>query len=114
MKTITVTITIALCDSLKPSQMIDFSAIVSDFSNRTGIAVEDILGSSRKMEVVAARHLLWHLLSDKTGASYTRIGKHFGRKHPAVIHGVKSVRSKLEIDDKIVGALWELVEDMEV
>ena len=94
--------------------MIDFSAIASDFSNRTGIAVEDILGSNREMEVVAARHLLWHLLRDKTGATYSRIGRHFGRKHPAVIHGVKSVRSKLEIDDKIMGALWELVEDMEV
>lgn len=99
---------------LNGKTMIDFSAVLKDFSRRTGVSAESILGSSRREDIVAARHLLWHLLRDYGGATFAGIAEHFDATHPAILHGVKSVREKLEVGDKLVCEMWELVEDMEV
>ena len=94
--------------------MIDLTAALYTFSRRTGVSAEAILGTARRAEIVAARQLFWLILRDKVGASWTRIADFCDVTHPSVLSGVKNAREKLEVCDKLVCDMWELVEDMEV
>lgn len=58
--------------------------------DRTGLAPERILGSSRDAETVRARRLLAHDLR-KMGYSYPEIGRFMGRHHTTIIHLVKNL-----------------------
>lgn len=94
--------------------MIHLTAALHHFSRCTGVPAGDILGSSRRAEIVAARHLYWLILRDKMGITYIGIADFCGVNHNTVVHGVNAVRDKLDIGDKLVCDLWELVEDIDV
>jgi chromosomal replication initiation ATPase DnaA len=88
--------------------------MIIEFSQRTGISTENILGRSRRVEIVAARQLYWLLLFDKAGFSPSEIANLNDVNHASVIHGVRMAREKLEVGDRLICDLWELVKDIEV
>jgi chromosomal replication initiation ATPase DnaA len=89
------------------------TAMILDFSHRTGVAVEDILGSSRRAHIVAVRQLYWKFLRDEAKFSFSEIANLCDVNHSSVIHGVRMAREKIEVGDKLILQLWELVKDVE-
>jgi chromosomal replication initiation ATPase DnaA len=72
--------------------------LLEEYAKRTGIAVEDILGRSRRAEVVAARQVWWWYLRSY-GRGYSEIGRQFDRDHATVLQGVKHVVELIEVGD---------------
>ncbi|MEA5061842.1 MAG: hypothetical protein VB054_00720 [Petrimonas sp.] len=86
--------------------------MIVEFSNKTGFSVEDILGGSRKMELVAARQLYWKLLR-KNGFSLLEIANITGFGHANVTHGIRVASERLEIKDAVTCSIWEKVKDID-
>lgn len=85
--------------------------MILDFAARTGYTVEDILGESRKQELVAARQLYWKLLRHH-GFSIEEIARLSDFNHATVLHGVRVATERLEVGDKIACEAWEKVKDV--
>jgi len=66
------------------------------------VEVEDILGQTRKREVVDARHAAMYCAKLLKGDSYQRISEVFNRKeHSSVIHAVKKISDLRKMDKKL-------------
>lgn len=87
--------------------------MILEFSERTGFSVDEILGTSRRQEVVAARQLYWKLLREAGGFSYSEIAALSDRSHATVLHGVRVATERIEVRDKLVLPMWEKVKDLQ-
>ena len=60
-----------------------------------GVAHKDIVGKSRKMEIVQARQVAMYLCRSLLDTSLSSIGISFGgRDHTTVIHAIKTIEQK--------------------
>ena len=105
-----------LCEDAAAGEVkrLNSKTMIEDFSIRTGIAIDDILGSSRRAEIVAVRQLYWKFLHDNAGFSKSQIANLCDVSHVTVIHGIRAARERLEVGDKMACRLWNLVKDVEV
>ena len=70
-------------------------AIVKNVSERLNISEKNIVGKSRKVEIVQARQVSMFLCRDLMGTSLSNIGMFFGgRDHTTVMHAIKTIRKK--------------------
>lgn len=70
-------------------------------SDCTGISKQDILGKSRKREIVSARSCIMYLARKRNYGTLKQIGLFFeGRDHTTVINAVQTVQSYVDIGDK--------------
>lgn len=84
--------------------------ILARVAGHLGIEPEDILGKSRKPELVLARQLSMYMCRRRLGLSYPELGKLFGGKdHSTAIHAVKKIQSLADTDRN----MHKLVEDLE-
>ncbi|MHB1651217.1 MAG: helix-turn-helix domain-containing protein [Desulfitobacteriaceae bacterium] len=63
------------------------------------IPVEDILGNRRTPRIVEARHLAMYVLRKLCHASYTEVGRQFGKEHGTIIHACRGIEAKFSTDD---------------
>ncbi len=79
--------------------------VLEDVSESMGIALDLILGSSRKARIVEARHIAMYLMRKKLQLTFPQIAEKFNRKdHTTAIHACKKIeelvsRGKLIIAD---------------
>lgn len=64
---------------------------VSEIADRHEVELHEVLGLTRRRNVVNARHEAMSALHDQ-GMTYPQIGRFFGRDHTTVMHGVKRWR----------------------
>jgi chromosomal replication initiation ATPase DnaA len=76
----------------------------------TGYSESDLLGRSRKANLVIARQLHWKKLRE-TGHTTLEIGKMYGRRHGTIISGVKHVNGLLQVQDRYASELWNTLKD---
>ena len=66
------------------------------------ISVNDLLGSSRKKELVVPRQIAMYLMREEAKSSYPTIGQELGgRDHTTAMHAYEKIRKAAEEDDKI-------------
>jgi len=76
--------------------------IVKKVSEVSKVSEKEIVGKSRKMEIAQARQLSMYLCRDIIGTSLSNIGVYFGgRDHTTVMHAVKTINKKTELDEKL-------------
>lgn len=85
--------------------------MISEFSRMIGFSVDEILGESRKQEIVAARQLYWKVLRD-AGFTFEEIASLCGMSHATVIHGVRVATERIEIADSITMGVWNKVREI--
>lgn len=61
---------------------------IARIAGETGVAVDQILGRSRKHNIVVARQAAMYEATKRSGRPLTVIGRVFGRDHSTIIHGV--------------------------
>ncbi|MCB9809707.1 chromosomal replication initiator protein DnaA [Candidatus Peribacteria bacterium] len=89
--------------------------IITFIADYFGIPATDILGTSRKQQVVFARQLCWVLCRDVLRMSYEQIGEDFGGKnHTTIMHGVKKIHQQLESDAHTARHLHAIKADLGV
>lgn len=67
--------------------------LAAQLSRTSGIPVEDILGKNRDPLIVAARHQLWMLLSER-GMSSNAIAMVVGYDQSSIRYGVRKANSR--------------------
>ena len=73
--------------------------IISFVADVFEVSTAQIVGKSRKREIVSARHAAMYLSKEFTHRSLKSIGLHYaGRDHSTVIHAVKAVEARLETE----------------
>ncbi len=76
--------------------------VVRRVSEVTLIAQKDIVGKSRKKELVEARQIASYLGREILGASLSSIGIYFGgRDHTTILHGCKNIEEKIKSEKRI-------------
>ncbi len=86
--------------------------MITDFARLSGFSTGEILGDSRRAELVAARHLYWLFLHRRAGFSVQEISDLCGRTRATIIHGLRTARERIEIGDKKTIEVWEKVKDI--
>jgi len=82
--------------SITPKKIIK---IVSEFYD---ISIDDIIGESRKKEMVEPRQLIMYLMREETRASFPNIGHELGgRDHTTAMHAYKKIKKVIKENDKI-------------
>lgn len=90
----------------------DIITFVSDYFQ---IPATELLGSSRKAEIVLPRQICWLLCKDVLRMSYELIGKNFGGKnHTTVMHGIKKIKTLSRKDSAIARHIHALKKDLGV
>ncbi len=76
---------------IRPIKVISTVAKYFDFKNK------DLLGTSRKADLVVARHIAMYILRDTLGIQQTKVGEIMGgRDHTTVIHAVEKIDAELK------------------
>ncbi len=80
--------------------------ITTIVSQACNVNIKSVLGKSRKMELVSARHIAMFLCRELTSSSLISIGNFFGgRDHSTVIHACRMIEERLENDASFVKRL---------
>lgn len=87
----------------------DWRRILAQVSKHLAVSTDDILGVSRKPELVFARQLAMFLCRSALGISYPELGRLFGGKdHSTVMHGIKKIQHLRDTDKDMRNLLTEL------
>lgn len=78
---------------VRPIKVISTVAKYFDFKNK------DLLGTSRKADLIVARHIAMYILRETLGIQQTKIGEIMGgRDHTTVIHAVEKIESEMKVN----------------
>ena len=78
---------------------VDPEKIIEEVTNQYRVTKEDLFGSSRKKQIVRARHVVMYLLHEEMGMKDTEIGRLMGgRSHSTVINAVGKVNYEINVD----------------
>lgn len=81
---------------LTPKQLVAGVALFFD------ISVDDLLGASRKKELVEPRQMAMYLMREELHSSFPAIGQELGgRDHTTAMHACTKISTQLELDDKL-------------
>lgn len=90
-------------------QPADWQRIISQVSEIVRLKPSEIMGASRKHEIVQARMIAMHLCRVRLGLSYQEIGRLFGGKdHATVIYGIRKVMELRQVDKVMHNLLTKL------
>ena len=86
--------------AVKPSSQkaINFDMVVEAAADRFRLNSDVIFSKSRVRDVADARMVIMYLAQKILGLSTGSIGRKLGRQHSTVIHGIKSVISRIQSD----------------
>lgn len=77
------------------------------------VTLSQMLSTSRKREIVLARHLYFFFMCFYTNLSLKSIGESMGdRDHTTVIHARESIKDKLEVKDETVTKAHKMILDV--
>jgi chromosomal replication initiation ATPase DnaA len=85
--------------------------MITECSKLTLVSEDEILGGSRKQEIVDVRHVYFLLLNER-GFTHTKIGILSDFDHSSVTHGINRVKTLLNLGDKKITRLYNLIKDI--
>ncbi|WP_322958389.1 DnaA/Hda family protein [Mycoplasmopsis felis] len=83
-------------DYIKEEKEVTFDVILKSVAKHYKVKEKEILGKSRKKEIVIARHICILLVHNLLTYSSTQIGRLFNRDHSTILSAIKKINS----DDK--------------
>ena len=88
--------------------------VVRKVSEVSKVTEKEIIGKSRKMELVEARQISMYLCRDIMGLSLNNIGVYFGgRDHTTVMHAVKTINNKSLTDVRLKKMVESLKQELD-
>ena len=87
--------------------------VITTVSDYFQIPATDLLGHSRKQEVVFLRQIAWLLCKDMLKRSFEAIGKDFGGKnHTTIMHGIRKIKDLIRRDSTTARHVHALKKDL--
>lgn len=95
-----------------PSKTPAWQQVLLKVSERLGIKTSELIGKSRRQDLVMARQAAMLICRLKFGLSYSELGRIFGgRDHATVMHGIKKVQELRKSNQFLHTLLTELEQD---
>ena len=92
-------IAINVLGEIKPSKKITIDKIKRTVAKKYGITLEALESTSRKKDIIIARHLSIYLTKELLNLPLQKIGKEFGRKdHTTIMNAISKIEAKRKIE----------------
>jgi chromosomal replication initiator protein len=76
------------------------------------VTIEQILSSERTQSIVTPRQLAMYIARKFTTKSLQEIAAVFDKTHATVVHGVKTIEKRLDVEPELKMMLDETVQDI--
>jgi chromosomal replication initiator protein len=80
-------------------------------SNKYGVSMNQILSSERTQSIVTPRQLAMYVARKYTTKSLPEIAKKFDKTHATILHGVKSIEKRLDVENDLKATLAEILSE---
>lgn len=80
-------------------------------ANKYSVTVEHILSADRTASIVTPRQLAMYIARKYTPKSLQEIAEVFKRKHATILHGVKAISSRLDVEEDLRQTLEEIISE---
>ncbi len=77
-----------------------------------GVTMNQILSPERTQSIVTPRQLAMYISRKFTTRSLPEIAKQFEKSHATIIHGVKSITNRLDVDPELKTSLEEILSEL--
>ena len=84
---------------------INFEMIVENTAEFYGLNPDAIFSKSRLRDIADARQMIMYLCKKHTGLSYPAIGAKLNRRHPTVVHAIKTISDRLAVSPDLGDAV---------
>jgi chromosomal replication initiator protein len=74
-----------------------------------GVSIGQILSSDRTASLVSPRQLAMYISRKYTTKSLQEIAAEFDKKHATILHGVKAIEKRLDVESELKGILSEVL-----
>lgn len=85
--------------------------IQTTISNRYNVTIEQILSDERTQSLVTPRQLAMYVSRKFTTNSLTEIADAFDKSHATIIHGVKNIEKRLDVEAELKSTLAEILSE---
>ena len=85
--------------------------IQSVIAKKFSVSIEQILSSERTQSIVTPRQLSMYIARKYTTKSLQEIAKLFDKSHATILHGVKSISKRLDVEEELRNTLEEIVSE---
>lgn len=83
--------------------------VISVICKKMGLKNKDVVGKSRKAEIVKARHIAMYILREEMGIQLVRVAKLMGRNdHTTVMHAVEKIKGEFNTDQEVREQVMEV------
>jgi len=90
-------------------KMLDIEEIQSAVAKRYSVSMEQLLSPERTQSVVTPRQLAMYIARKFTTKSLPEIAKKFEKTHATVIHGVRNIEKRLDVESDLKSSLSEIL-----
>ncbi len=80
-------------------------------ANKYSVTVDHILSADRTASIVTPRQLAMYIARKYTPKSLEEIAEVFKRKHATILHGVKTITSRLDVEEDLRQTLEEIISE---
>ena len=77
-----------------------------------GVSMKQILSPERTQSIVTPRQLAMYISRKFTTRSLPEIAEQFEKSHATIIHGVKSITNRLDVDPDLKASLEEILDEL--
>ena len=95
--------------SLKKLTIEEIQATVA---KKYGINIKDILSPERTQSIVTPRQLSMYIARKFTTKSLPEIAKMFDKTHATILHGVKNIEKRLDVEEDLKATLSEILAEL--
>lgn len=93
----------------KSIRKLTIEEIQNSVSNKYGVSMTQILSSERTQSIVTPRQLAMYIARKYTMKSLPEIAKKFEKTHATILHGVKSISKRLDVENDLKATLAEIL-----
>ena len=91
---------------------INIKEIQECVTKKYGITIAQLLSSDRTQSLVTPRQLAMYISRKCTTKSLQEIAKEFDKSHATIIHGVKTIEKRLDVESELKGVLEEIINEI--
>lgn len=101
-------------DNDKTIRKMTIDEIIDVVARRFNIQKEAILSSDRSQPKVTPRHLAMYIARKYTSKSLEELGYGFAKTHASILHGVKQIAKRLEVEENLRDMLEQILAEFGV
>jgi chromosomal replication initiator protein len=93
----------------KTIRKLTIEEIQNSVSNKYAVSMKQILSSERTQSIVTPRQLAMYIARKYTTKSLPEIASKFDKTHATILHGVKSISKRLDVESDLKATLAEIL-----